>query len=244
MLSVTAWTQQRSPPGSGHPFSKEGGAAEGRGAAGLGTGFSSEVSGLRREAEPCQAGPDAVPRTSRHSSKLLGVAQRRVGGGAGRGRQKGVAGQVSPVGYSLCLCWSVFRWGATRGAAPPQRRVSERDRVGGGAPGAAAAQAAPRFSAGAGREGLCSDTPHTAPLSPLRVTRSPPEGISLGPQVSSGPGQGGLQGLCALSPRSFNSAAPRAAGTCSVTPLGLARGAGGVRGAAVSSPLPGAHSSG
>lgn len=102
----------------------------------------------------------------------------------------------------------------------------------------------PVFSAAAGREGLCSDTPHTAPLSPLRVTRSPPEGISLGPQVSSGPGQGGLQGLCALSPRSFNSAAPRAAGTCSVTPLGLARGAGGVRGAAVSSPLPGAHSSG
>lgn len=37
----------------------------------------------------------------------------------------------------------------------------------------------PVFSAGAGREGLCSDTPHTAPLSPLRVTRSPPEGMDL-----------------------------------------------------------------
>lgn len=122
-------------------------------------------------------------------------------------------------------CRSVTGWEAVP-LAPPRLRLR------------------PVFSAGAGREGLCSDTPHTAPLSPLRVTRSPPEGISLGPQVSSGPGQGGLQGLCALSPRSFNSAAPRAAGTCSVTPLGLARGAGGVRGAAVSSPLPGAHSSG
>lgn len=243
MLSVTAWTQQRSPPGSGHPFSKEGGAAEGRGAAGLGTGFSSEVSGLRREAEPCQAGPDAVPRTGRHSSKLLGVAQRRVGGGAGRGRQKRVAGQVSPVGYSVSA-------GRSSGGEPRE----ELHRLSAGRRSVTGWEAVPLapprlrlrpvFSAGAGREGLCSDTPHTAPLSPLRVTRSPPEGISLGPQVSSGPGQGGLQGLCALSPRSFNSAAPRAAGTCSVTPLGLARGAGGVRGAAVSSPLPGAHSSG
>lgn len=178
MLSVTAWTQQRSPPGSGHPFSKEGGAAEGRGAAGLGTGFSSEVSGLRREAEPCQAGPDPVPRTSRHSSKLLGVAQRRVGGGAGRGRQKRVAGQVSPVGYSLSVSAGRSSGGEPREELHRLKRGgTERDRVGGGAPGAAAAQAAPRFSAAAGREGLCSDTPHTAPLSPLRVTRSPPEGI-------------------------------------------------------------------
>lgn len=77
-------------------------------------------------------------------------------------------------------CRSVTGWEAVP-LAPPRLRLR------------------PVFSAGAGREGLCSDTPHTAPLSPLRVTRSPPEGISLGPQVSSGPGQGGLQGLCALS---------------------------------------------